>query len=172
MGLRAPDAGLSFAWGEVSNWCLVRAMTIRMYRALIASLSLATLTLAANDALAQRAGSAAAPARGAFAAIPRPPIAHALRHQRGHRFFGGGAFWPGDFYGPVDGGPIANVPPQPTSTDINYTYKYDVPWDWAHRFPPNVTPSDRPYVTSCPAETVTVPGRDGLDHTVNITRCY
>ena len=149
-------------------------MTNRMYRALIASLSLVTLTLAANDALAQRAGSAAAPARGAFAAMPRPPIAHSFRHHRGHRFFGGGAFWPGDgFYGPVDGGgPIAGVPPQSESTDVNYTYKQDVPWDWAHRFPPNVTPSDHPYVSSCPAETVTVPGRDGIDHTVNITRCY
>jgi hypothetical protein len=146
-------------------------MTIRMYRALIASLGLVALTLVANEASAAGAGSAA-PARGAFAAVPRPPVAHAFRHHRGRGFFGG-AFWPGDFYGPVDGGePIANVPPQPSSTDINYTYKYDVPWDWAHRFPPNVTPSDRPYVTSCPAETVTVPGRDGLDHTVNITRCY
>jgi hypothetical protein len=144
-----------------------------MYRALVASLSVAALTLVANEASAARAGSAA-PARGAFASIPRPPVAHAFRHHRGHRFFGGGVFWPGDgFYGPVDGGePIANVPPQSQSTDVNYTYKYDVPWDWAHRFPPNVTPSDRPYVSSCPAETVTVPGSDGMDHTVNITRCY
>jgi hypothetical protein len=146
-------------------------MTNRMYRALIASLSLVALTLVANEASADRAGSAA-PARGAFASVPRPPVAHSFRHHRGHRFFGG-AFWPGDgFYGPVDGEPIANVPPQPQSNDVNYTYKYDVPWDWAHRFPPNVTPSDRPYVSSCPAETVTVPGHDGLDHTVNITRCY
>ncbi len=146
-------------------------MTNRIYRALIASLGLVALALAANEASA-RAGSAA-PARGAFAAMPRPPVAHSFRHHRGNRFFGG-AFWPGDgFYGPVDGGgPIANVPPQSESTDVNYTYKNDVPWDWVHRFPPNVTPSDRPYVSSCPAETVTVPGRDGLDHTVNITRCY
>jgi len=148
-------------------------MTNRMYRALIASLSFAALTLVANEASAANAGAAAPAARGAFAAMPRAPAAHAFRHHRGHRFFGG-AFWPGDgFYGPVDGGgPIANIPPQPESTDVNYTYKQDIPWDWAHRFPPNVTPSDRPYVTSCPAETVTVPGRDGLDHTVNITRCY
>jgi hypothetical protein len=164
--------GLAFA-GALSNQCLVRIMTNRIYRALIASLSLVALTLAANEASAANAG-AAAPARGAFASMPRPSAAHAFRNHRGHRFFGGGAFWPGDgFYGPVDGsGPIAGVPPQSESTDVNYTYKQDVPWDWAHRYPPNVTPSDRPYVSSCPAETVTVPGRDGIDHTVNITRCY
>jgi hypothetical protein len=46
-----------------------------------------------------------------------------------------------------------------------------VPWDWAHRYPPNVAPSAKPYVSSCPTESVTVPGRGG-DHTVNITRCY
>jgi hypothetical protein len=60
----------------------------------------------------------------------------------------------------------------PPSGDVQYTYKYDVPWDWAHRFPPNVTPSNRPYVPSCTDESVTVPGRDGTDHSINITRCY
>jgi len=58
------------------------------------------------------------------------------------------------------------------SPATRYTYTYDVPWDWTHRFPPNVVPSDRPYVPSCPTEQVTVPGRGGAEHTVNITRCY
>ena len=62
--------------------------------------------------------------------------------------------------------------PQSVSGDFRYTYTYDVPWDWAHRYPPMVAPSDRPYVSSCPAETVTVPGRGGREQTVNITRCY
>jgi hypothetical protein len=55
---------------------------------------------------------------------------------------------------------------------MHYTYTYDVPWDWAHRFPPAVAPSDRPYVSSCPAESVTVTGRGGKEQTVNVIRCY
>jgi len=66
---------------------------------------------------------------------------------------------------------MANVA-QPTSGDIHYTQTYDVPWDWAHRFPPAVAPSDRPYVSSCSAETLKVPGRYGIEQTVNVTRCY
>ena len=61
--------------------------------------------------------------------------------------------------------------PAPASNDVRYPYTQDVPWDWAHRYPPAVVPSDRPYVSSCPTESVTVPGRDG-DRTINIIRCY
>jgi len=61
---------------------------------------------------------------------------------------------------------------QPLPGDIRNTNAYDIPWDWAHRYPPAVAPSDRPYVPSCPAETVKVPGHDGNEQTVNITRCY
>ena len=88
--------------------------------------------------------------------------------------FNGGTFWPGD-YGdgtyPSGGEPYADVPPQ-TSQDVHYTTTYDVPWDWAHRFPPNVTPSDKPYVSSCPVETVRTTGRDGSEQTINVMRCY
>ena len=82
-------------------------------------------------------------------------------------------FWPGDgfFNEPSNGEPIAGAAP-PISGDTHYTYTYDVPWDWAHRYPPAVTTSDRPYVPSCGAETVTVPGRDGGERTVNVVRCY
>ena len=101
----------------------------------------------------------------------RPPVAHAFRH---HRRNNAGLFWPataGFFYEPSNGEAMVDVP-QPASSDVRYTYTYDVPWDWAHRYPPAVELSDRPYVSSCPAETVTVPGRGGTEQTVNIMRCY
>ena len=99
-------------------------------------------------------------------------MAHSsLRH---HRRNNAQAFWPavgGSFYEPSNGEPLADGA-QPGSGDIHYTYTYDVPWDWAHRYPPAVMPSHRPYVPSCPSETVTVPGRHGEPQTVNVMRCY
>ena len=132
-------------------------MSYRVYRALIASLTAVVLVLSASEAIAR-------PGAGARAGVARPFVAH--RHQ----FRSFGAFWPGygDFGNtPSTYGEPMQVPPQPTSTDIHYTQTYDVPWDWAHRFPPNVTPSDRPYVSSCPVETLTFG-----DKTVNVMRCY
>ena len=88
------------------------------------------------------------------------------------RRMGVDAFWPavGDpFFGPSNGEPMVDVM-QPGSGDIRSAY--DVPWDWAHRYPPAVMPSHRPYVPSCPSETVTVPGRHGEPQTVNVMRCY
>jgi hypothetical protein len=138
-------------------------MMYRVYRALIASLSAVVFVLSASEAIAR-------PGAGARAGVARPFVAHR------HPFRSFGAFWPGygDFGNTPSsfGEPAQGIPPQPTSTDIHYTQKYDVPWDWAHRFPPNVTPSDRPYVSSCPVETVTFLGRDGTDKTVNVMRCY
>jgi hypothetical protein len=133
---------------------------------LLASVSAVVLMLAASEAVAKFGGGA----RGG-AVAGRPFVAH--RHQ----FRNFGTFWPGfsDFgYGSSAGygEPVQGIPPQPTSTDIHYTQTYDVPWDWAHRFPPNVTPSDHPYVSSCPVETVTFHGRDGTDKSVNVMRCY
>jgi hypothetical protein len=61
---------------------------------------------------------------------------------------------------------------QPVSGDVQYSNTYAFPWDWAHRFPPAVILSERPYVPSCPTEAVTVSGRDGKEQTVNITRCF
>jgi hypothetical protein len=145
-------------------------MTYRMYGAFVASLSALALMLAANDTLA---GSGAA-FRGGFTSahsVSHRSIARAFRHHRRNDV---GAFWPGtgDYpYGTSNGEPLANVT-QPATGDVRYTTTYDVPWDWAHRYPPIVTPSDRPYVTSCPTETATVPGRDGQGQTVNIMRCY
>jgi len=145
-------------------------MTHRMYGAFIASLSVVALMLAANETFAR---SGAAP-RGGFTSthsISRPSVAQSLRHHRRNNV---GTLWPavgGFFYGPSNGEPMVDVT-QPISGDNHYTYTYDVPWDWAHRYPPAVTPSERPYVPSCPAETVTVPGHGGKEQTVSIMRCY
>ena len=143
-------------------------MTSRKYGALIASLGAVALMLAANETFA---GTAAA-SHGATMSthsLTRPWVAQPFRHHRRNNL---GTFWPGgDFsYGP-NGEPIGNVG-QPASGDVHYTYTYDVPWDWAHRYPPAVAPSDRPYAPGCGTEAVTVPGRDGADRTINITRCY
>src|SRR5260370_9822360 len=170
MHLRARKAGLSVPLGccSVTNE-LVCAMTYRMYGALIASLSVVALMLAAHDTCA-RAGGAS---RGWFTSthsISRPSVDHSFRHHRRNNV---GIFWPteGDFsYGPSNGEPLADVT-QP-SGDVHYTYTYDVPWDWAHRFPPAVAPSQRPYVPNCPAAPVPVPGRHAREQTVNVIRCY
>ncbi|TQF42959.1 hypothetical protein UNPF46_03245 [Bradyrhizobium sp. UNPF46] len=142
-------------------------MTYRMHGALLASFSAAALLLSSTDSFARPGGLAAAPS----GPVARPPIAPGARFHRRNPF----VYWPGGggFY--YDGAgysqPFVDAQP-PVSTDVRYTYTYDVPWDWSHRFPPNVVPSDRPYVPSCPTEQVTVPGRGGVEHTVNITRCY
>jgi hypothetical protein len=140
-------------------------MAYKMYAALIASLSVA-LTLASNETFARSAH------RGGFTSthsISHPSVAQSFRHHRRNNV---GTLWPtGFFYGPSNGEPMTDVT-QPMSGDIHYTYTYDVPWDWAHRYPSVVTPSERPYVPSCPAETVTVPGRGGKEQTVSIMRCY
>jgi hypothetical protein len=141
-----------------------------MYGAFIAALSAIALMLAANETFA-RSGGARSGGIASSHPIFRPPMAHSFRHHRRNNL---GTFWPGTggfFYGPSNGEPIGDVA-QPMSGDVRYTYTYDVPWDWAHRYPPAVIPSDRPYVSSCPAETVMVPGRDGKDQAVNVMRCY
>ncbi|WGS22185.1 MULTISPECIES: hypothetical protein [unclassified Bradyrhizobium] len=135
-------------------------MACRIYRTLIASAGVAALIFAGATETFARSGAAA---RGAFAAH-HPAFRHHGRVP--------GTFWPatvGFDYGPFEE-PLVEAAP-PISNDVRYTYTYDVPWDWAHRYPPAVVPSDRPYVSSCPTESVTVPGRGG-DRTVNITRCY
>jgi hypothetical protein len=169
MCLRAPEARPSVLAKLLSNQRLVRAMTYRMYGAFIASLSAIALMLAANETFA----ASGTGARGGFTAahsISHRSLAHSLRrHQRGNAIF-----WPTDngyFDGSSDGAPLADVT-QPTSGDIHYTTTYDVPWDWAHRLPPDVTPSNRPYVPSCPTEAVTVPGHNGREQTVSVTRCF
>ncbi|MGC2778758.1 MAG: hypothetical protein WA418_24320 [Bradyrhizobium sp.] len=140
-----------------------RTSAFRISRVVVVVGAAVALMLSVEAAAARSGVIAAAPGVSGHAG-PRPFV----RHHRGP-----GAFLPavGAFaYGP-DGEPVPQQIPEHTSADVRYTYTYDVPWDWAHRYPPNVVPSDRPYVSSCPMQTVTVPGRGG-EHTVNITRCY
>ena len=112
---------------------------------------------------------------GGFSAarpIPNASVVPWFRHRARHNF---GGYWPGGYYygaASEDRSPDALPDVTPMSREIRYTYTDDVPWDWAHRYPPIVAPSDRPYVSSCSTEPVTVPGRNGGDYTINITRCY
>ncbi|MDF0583282.1 hypothetical protein [Bradyrhizobium yuanmingense] len=149
-------------------------MIARSYGALFASLSAAALLLSSSDSPAGPAGATAS----GVAAVAAPPAAarpHVGPGARFHRRSAPWVYWPGGGSYFYDGAgysqPFADVN-QSLSADVRYTYTYDVPWDWTHRYPPNVVPSNRPYVPSCPTEQVTVPGRGGSEHTVNIMRCY
>jgi len=88
---------------------------------------------------------------------------------------------------PVDGAfccglrndlPAVDVAPSMTG-DFQYTFKNDVPWDWAHRLPPNFfgsVPADSSapevsYARGCGTRTVTAPGVDGKDKTISMVRC-
>ena len=150
-----------------------------MYRALVASVGAVGLLLAANEAFAGSGGvspAGVAPAHSPGHSVSRPFVRqsfrhHPFRHHRRNDVEVSGRRDSGFYNGP-NGEPVTDAVPPAASNDVRYTYSYDVPWDWAHRFPPNVVPSDRPYVSSCPAESVTVPGRGGTEHTVNVVRCY
>jgi hypothetical protein len=144
-------------------------MTYRIYPAFVASLGAIAVMVAASETPA-RSGSSP---RGAFASAHAMAHPSTFRLPRHHRLNNAGAFWPavGDdgFYGSSNGELSAEVG-QPASGDIHYTY--EVPWDWAHQYPPIITPSGRPYLPSCPTQTVTVPGHDGKRQAVNITQCF
>jgi hypothetical protein len=135
-------------------------MTYTKFGTLVASVGVIAFALASQEA------SARPVARGS-AVMARPFTPHAFRHRHGGIFLPGIG---GDFYG-SDGAPVTGVTP-PASSDVHYTYTYEAPWDWAHRNPPNVAPSDRPYVPGCTSEPVKVPGSNGGEHVVNVTRCY
>jgi hypothetical protein len=143
-------------------------MTLKMV-AVIASLGAAALAFSASDTSARggRGGGAAVPFVRPGVPVGGHPFAH--HHQRGFSFWPGGGFYYGG--APYAEPLAASSLPLPTDINYTYTYKQDVPWDWAHRFPPNVVPSNRPYVPGCSNEPVTVPGRGG-EQTVNVIRCY
>jgi len=148
---------------------MVNAMTYRKLGALVAVGAIA-LVFATNETVARPGAVGAGPRAGMGTVRPVPHSLHGFRH---HGMFNTGFFWPGygddtAAYAPTTE-PITN--PLAGPNEVHYTYTYDVPWDWAHRLPPNVTPSDRAYTPGCGAETVTVPGRHG-DSTVNVFRCY
>ena len=83
--------------------------------------------------------------------------------------FGGSSGW-----GPFGGLNVDVYRPD----DIRFTCTYDIPWDWVHRCPPSffAGPPVPPAPTvalrpGCAGQTVTVPGADGKDQTVNMLRC-
>ena len=146
-------------------------MTLKM-AGVIASLGAVALAFSAGATFARggggKGGVAAPFVRPGVPIAPRPPFLH--HHRRG---FAGG-LWPtgGYYYGGAPyGEPMADAS-LPVSNDITYTYKQDVPWDWAHRYPPMVAPSDRPYVPACSSEPVTVGAHGGGEQIVNVIRCY
>jgi hypothetical protein len=151
-------------------------MMCRVSGAFVASVSAVALLLAANTAFARggaaaHAGFAPSHSHPAFSHQAfRPRNAHALRHHRGN---GIGGFWGGwgDYSYAPTGEPVPDVS-EPAGPDLRATCTYDIPWDWVHRCPPAVAPSARAYAPACSNEPVTVPGRDGKESIINVTRCY
>ena len=143
-------------------------MKSTMFGVLIASLGAFALTLAADEAFAGSQGRFGA----SFASTSHRPFAHRFHHR--HRSQDAVA-WPGyddSSYGSygsyAQDAPLASGP----AGGIQYSNPDIIPWDWAHRFPPMVARTDKPYVTSCPTETVTVPDGRGGQGQVNVIRCY
>lgn len=134
-------------------------MKTRIYGILIASVGAIALAGAASETFAASRGAHMTSHRSA---------PHSLRHH--HRSQDGFVWGDGGyFYGPTPDAPLDGAP---LAGEIRNSNASDIPWDWAHRYPPIVTPSARPYVSSCGAETVTVPDGRGGTGQVNITRCY
>lgn len=147
-------------------------MTYKMY----AVSKYAALGVALALASSQAFGGPAVTSSGAAATPHSAP--HRPLHRGPNRTLlpVAGGYYGGDVY---NSRPYAPELRQPITGDFTYTYKMDVPWDWAHRYPPGFlgapTQSSsqpaRAYVPGCPAQSVTVPGSDGKDQTVSIVRC-
>lgn len=148
-------------------------MMYRVSGALIASIGAVSLLLAADEASA-RSGATVHAGFAAAHSHFRPANAHALGHRRRNGNGNGiDGFWPG--WGDYSYGPTGEPGPDfsgSAAPDLRATCTYDIPWDWVHRCPPAIVPSERAYAPSCSNEAVTVPGRDGKESTVNVTRCY
>ena len=146
-------------------------MKSRMYGVLTASLGAIALMLAGSETFAASRGASHG---GAHMTSHR--FAGHFRHHRGQQQQQGAFIWPGDpedygyGYGP-NGAAVLNGT-QPLPADIGSSNASDIPWDWAHRYPPMITPSGRPYVSTCGSETMTVPNSQGGTGQVNIIRCY
>src|SRR4029450_5770488 len=151
-----------------------RAMMYKAYAAFLMWLGVA-LTIASNQA--------SGGARVVHGGVSASPHSHSMTFHRSfarlhHRGRHRGDFFPGSFFwGPYDQ-PNVDIPPPisgPASNDVTYTYKMDVPWDWAHRFPPsffansNPEPASPPvaYVPGCAKQVGTCRGAGGEQQTVN-----
>src|SRR4051794_35190240 len=126
-------------------------MTLRVYVALIAVLSMGPVLPGANEAFARSGAAQGGRFVSPLLSSP-PPLANSLRHHRRNHV---GGLWPavGGFWdGPSTPGLGVDVT-QPLSNDVHHqTLTYDVPWDWAHRYPPAGAASDEGYGPSCPTE--------------------
>src|SRR5262249_54062918 len=128
-----------------ANWwaCIM----YKVCSAFIVSISV----LASNQALAQsgaalRVGSSASTHQNFQPIVNRPlghrvvrPLDHRIARPLHHRIGRNvGAFFPttGPFFWGIPNAE-ALQPVDSMVGDFNYTYKYDVPWDWAHRYPPS-----------------------------------
>ena len=153
-------------------------MMYKVRAASVMSISVA-LALASSQAFGQ-SGAPQAGRHASIHSISHPSVIrspnHRIRRNVGAFFPTTGAF----FLGPSNVVPNAEVaqPVGPVSGDFNYTYKYDVPWDWAHRYPPSffASPPGLPappvnYQPGCAAQTITVPGADGKDQSISMVRC-
>ncbi len=155
-------------------------MMYKLYAAFLMCLGVA-LTVASSEASGRSGGGHGGASASMHSTTFHRSFARSHHHGRRNR----GAFFPGDFFSGPDDQPNGDFAPPisgpisgPTSKDINYPYKMDIPWDWAHRFPPvffgSASASSPPpvaYVPGCNKQTVTVPGADGKDQTVNVVRC-
>ena len=137
-------------------------MKSKMYAAVIASLGAVALLGPAGETFAASGASS-------HHSSSHRSAAHFFRHHRRTQaavVFGDD----GSFFGPT--GQAVFDGPQGVPGGVASSNTNDIPWDWAHRYPPIVAPSQRPYVSSCAAETVTVPDGRGGNGQVNIMRCY
>ena len=145
----------------------VCVMKARIYRTLIASVGAIVLTVSANETFAASRGGGTS-----VHSTSHRLAAHRLAAHRFHHRSQGAIVWPSDdgyFYGPTGD---AGFDGAPLTGEVRNSNASDIPWDWAHRYPPAVMPSDRPYVSSCGAESVTVPDGRGGTGQVNVIRCY
>ena len=159
-------------------------MMYKVSAAFIMSISVA-LALASNQAFGQ--SGAALGGRAASVSTFQPLATRSLHHLNRRNmlhhlnrrniqpFFNGGFCCE-----PLNGLPGVDLAPAPAMTgDFHYTFKNEVPWDWAHSLPPNffgAAPADSPapgvsYAPGCRTQTVTAPGADGKDQTINMLRC-
>lgn len=170
MSLRQAKVRPSVPFGGVlvNQKQLVCVMSNRKYGALIASLGAVALMCSAGETLAAAPHGMSSHSHSHF----HSPFARFHRHHHNNRNDDFGAVaWPDSGFFGGAGGPGEFPPAIPN--DIRNTNAFDIPWDWAHRYPPMVTPSAKPYISTCPTETIKVPGEfGGREQTVNITRCY
>lgn len=173
---RAQKPRLSVEWSFAQTRELVCAMAFKMYPAFIVLFSV-VLTLASSKSFgrssAENGGRSALARSGSHRSFAR-----SLNHHHGPNR---GAFWPGGgsfVYEPSNGEPKIDVT-RPISGDVHYTCTYDIPWDWVHRCPTFIKPSEPisapvviPHVPGCPTQTAKVLMGDGKEETISIVRCY